>query len=117
MMLPRESPSAVTFNVLTGPTNDMQRDVTPPHMPHQLLQLIALMKSAVTTRLSMAQRQSERDFGRNVRQEQIFKVRDYVFVDRPGLVVMASDAADEMANHPYNKLLRGTSGLYRVLSV
>lgn len=47
----------------------------------------------------------------------IFKVEDYVFKDRPKLVVMVSDAADEMGNCRYDKLLRRVSGPYRVLRI
>lgn len=42
---------------------------------------------------------------------------DYVFVNLPKLTANASDGADEMANPRYNKLLRRSFGLSRVLTV
>lgn len=98
MILRRETPSAVLFYRLTGPGNDMPRDVTRPHMPHRLLLRIELMESAVSSRQSKTQRCYKGNFDNNVRRELTLNVGNFVFIDRPQLVTIVPDAADEKAN-------------------
>lgn len=95
----------------------MQRDVTPRNMPHWLLQQIALMNAAASGQLSMAQRRYECDLRRNFWLELKLEVGEYVFVDHLRSVSAALDAADELANHLYIKLLRRPSEPWRVLNV
>lgn len=117
VILPYEPPSAVIFDRLTGPANDMQRGVTPRQMPHRLPQRIEFMESKVSSRLSITERRHKRNFSKNVRRDLTFKVGDYKLVDRLQLAFFASDTAYEMPIRRYSKLLRQESGRYGVLSV
>lgn len=105
VILPRERPSATTFDGQTVPVKDTQRDVTTRYILHGLQKWIELLKGAVTCRLSTTQRQYKRDFDNNVRQQPTFKIGYYMFVDRPQLAAIASDTAVEMESRRYNKLL------------
>lgn len=51
---PCEPPSAAANDRSTGPANNMQRYVTPQHMPHSHLEHIKLMEEADLTQLAIA---------------------------------------------------------------
>lgn len=95
----------------------MQSDVTPWHIPRQLLQKSALMISASSRQLSTIQWHCNRDFDKNVLLEPTFKVGHYVFVDSSQLAAWASGTVNVIANRRYSQLLRRVSGPYEVLSV
>lgn len=67
--------------------------------------------------LSFAQQCHKGDFHKSVWWDSIFKVCNYVLIDRPNLVAILSEVANELAGRRYKKLLRWVSGQYRVLSV
>lgn len=82
-------------------------------MPHRPLQVIALKKTGVSRRLSRAQQRYKRCFNKKVRREPTFKTEDYVFIERPHLASIASDAVNRITNAGHNKFLRQTSGQYK----
>lgn len=88
MIFPHKLPYVAKFDRIAFLPNNMQGNVAPRYIPHSFQQQIELVKAAVSRRLSMAQRRYKRDFDKNVRWEQKFKIGDYVFVDLPqGLVL------------------------------
>lgn len=76
--------------------------MAPLHMNFGLLQQTELIKAAVSTRLSAAQRQYKRKFEKNLQQEPTFKAEDYAFEDRPPQATIVSDADDELASRLYS---------------
>lgn len=74
----------------------MPRDVTTLNMPHKHLQWVEFKKGRVSSRLSLAEQSYKCDFDKNVQPELTFKVGEDVFVDRPQVLAIASNAADDM---------------------
>lgn len=85
-------------------------------MPHQLLQ-DRVDESGSLKPTAPPPRSYKRDFDKDVRRKLTLKVGEDVFVDRSQLATFVSNAADEMANLRYSKLLRQSSGPFQIFTL
>lgn len=75
------------------------------------------MKTAVSSLLCRSQTCYKYSLAGNISQEQTFNVGDYAFVDFPSQATIASDGADRLATHWYNRLWGRLSRPYKLLIV
>lgn len=116
-IFPREraSPEQFLQTNKTGKQYAERRDTK--NVQSGLLHWINLVKVAVSSLLSSAQRCKKHDLDKNVQQESKCKLGSYVIVYTLHIAGIASEAAKQIANSPYNMLLRRASGPHKVLSI
>lgn len=98
----------------TSSTMDIPTITTLQQMRHQINARLAMFRTADITRMQKSKAQYKSDYSRRVCETQLFQVCNYVFVDKPPLVITLVSSADTLASDTYNKLKRRTSRLYRI---